>query len=148
MNESMNAKEVDNRDKKQPRTLLDATVFPSTDKTISVREDHRSCDRYEINEMIGYDKKENKPVYGESKQVINFVNAREDGTMNYGLQSEQLVHMLIDRTAKLDKQLPSKHSEKMLKGLNMFIEACKERVEERLEAGVMGTPQPLPKDQK
>ncbi len=149
MTESMNRKEEINRDQKQGRVLLDATVFPSEDKTISVREDARSCDRYEISEMIGFDKKTNRPVYGESKQVINFVNSRPDGTMNYGLQSEQLVHMLVHRTKRLNEILPSKHSDKMVKGLEMFLEACQERFDERMKEGVAGTNNQLPdKDKK
>ncbi len=61
-----------------------------------------------------------------------------------GLQSEQLVHMLVHRTKRLNEILPSKHSEKMVKGLEMFLEACQERFAERIEAGVAGENKSLP----
>ena len=42
-------------------------------------------------------------------------------------------------TAKdLPNRFPSSHNEKMISGLNTFIEACEERVQERIDRGVMG----------
>ncbi len=55
-----------------------------------------------------------------------------------GLQSEQLVLVLLDRAVKLNARFPSDHNTKMIAGLEMFLEACKERVEERMTRGVMG----------
>lgn len=55
-----------------------------------------------------------------------------------GVQSEQLVIILIDRHKKLNSRFPSPQNEKMLLGLQMFLDACKERVDERIKNGVMG----------
>lgn len=131
-------------DTETPFALLHETVFPSEDATIKFRDTPRGCDEYTINEMIGFDKEKNRPVYGNSTQTIRFVHSNVQQGMNYGLQSEQLVLMLIDRTRKLNKQLPSPHSAKMIAGLEVFMDACRERFEERIKAGVAGTPKPLP----
>ena len=58
--------------------------------------------------------------------------------MTPGLQSEQLVIALIDRTQKLNAQYPSEFNNKMIAGLQMFLEACKERVQDRISRDVMG----------
>ena len=58
--------------------------------------------------------------------------------MTAGLQSEQIVIALIDRTKKLNNVYPSLQNEKMIEGLQMFLDACQERVQERIERGVMG----------
>lgn len=144
MSESLNRKEEINRENKTGLQPVDAAVFPSQERSVFFRNTDRGCDEYFIHEMIGYDKTSDQPVYGQSRQQIKFVHGRGDGTMNYGLQSEQVVIMLIDRTKKLDKQIPSRHNAKMLQGLEMFLEACKERFDERMKAGVAGKSVPLP----
>ena len=55
-----------------------------------------------------------------------------------GVQSEQLAYVLLDRCIKLNNRFPSSHNEKMISGLYTFIEACEERVQERIDRGVMG----------
>lgn len=70
--------------------------------------------------------------------MIQFIQKLDDGTVIPGLQSEQLVLMLIDRHKKLNARFPSAQNEKMIQGLEMFLDASRERVEDRMNRGVMG----------
>jgi hypothetical protein len=117
---------------------LDATVFPSEAKTIAVKDDkeYGGAHQYEIVECKGFS--EGKHQYTISTQRISFVHKADDGSMTPGLQSEQLVLMLLDRTQKLNARFPSEQNEKMMAGLQMFLDACKERVQDRIDRGVMG----------
>jgi hypothetical protein len=130
--ENMKIKEVEST------ITLDGTVFPSDAKTIQVEKDadYGGAHRYEIRNCLGFNN--GVTEYVDSKQVVQFVQKNEDGSMIPGLQSEQLVLMLIDRHQKLNNRYPSVQNEKMLAGLQMFLDACKERVEERMNRGVMG----------
>lgn len=118
--------------------LLNAKVFPSTDKTIKVQDDpdYGGAHKYEINNCLGFE--DGETVYTKSTQTIQFVQKNVDGTVIAGLQSEQLVEALLDRTAKLNNKFPSDHNIKMMHGLEVFLEGCKERVQERIDRGVMG----------
>lgn len=118
---------------------LDYTVFPSTEKTIRVQEDadYGGAHRYLIQNSIGF--KDGKAEYvPESVQAIQFVQKNLDGSVIPGVQSEQLAYILLDRCQKLNARFPSEQNLKMIEGLNMFLEACKERVEDRISRGVMG----------
>lgn len=117
---------------------LNATVFPSDEKTISVEHDsiYGGAHKYEIQNCIGFN--DGKTQYVESTQQIQFVQKNDDGTMVPGLQSEQLVLVLWDRHKKLNTRFPSPQNKKMIEGLEMFLQACEERVEERMQRGVMG----------
>ena len=117
---------------------VDALVFPSEEKTIRVKmdADYNGAHQYTLKNCLGFN--EGKTQYDTTEQTIQFVQKNEDGSMIPGLQSEQLVLALIDRHQKLNARFPSAQNEKMLTGLQMFIDACKERVEERMNRGVMG----------
>lgn len=117
---------------------LDGTVFPSKEKTIQVINDatYGGAHCYIIRECLGF--KDGKTSYVDSKQVIQFIQKLDDGTVIPGLQSEQLVLMLIDRHKKLNARFPSAQNEKMIQGLEMFLDASRERVEDRMNRGVMG----------
>ena len=119
---------------------LDACVFPSEEQTISTviepEDPYGGAHRYVIRDCLGFKNGETK--YVDSFQVIQFVEKRDDGSTTTGLQSEQLVLALIDRHKKLNARFPSPHNEKMIRGLEMFLEASRERVEERMSRGVMG----------
>ena len=69
---------------------------------------------------------------------LTVIQKNDDGSIVPGVQSEQLVYVLLDRHEKLNARFPSAQNEKMIAGLRMFIEACEERVKERIERGVMG----------
>ena len=117
---------------------LDQTVFPSEEKTVSVMDDdiYGGAHNYTIKNCLGFN--DGKTQYEESEQTINFVKKTDDGKMIPGLQSEQLVIVLLDRAQKLNARFPSPQNEKMMAGLQMFLDACKERVQDRIDRGVMG----------
>ena len=119
---------------------LNFKVFPSEELTIKVDEQldlgYDGAHSYNIKNSLGFNN--GKAEYDESYQNINFVMKRDDGSMMPGLQSEQLVYILIDRTNKLNAKYPSEFNEEMLRGLNIYLDACKARVEDRLSRGVMG----------
>ena len=117
---------------------LDAAVFPSTEKTISVMDDENygGAHLYTIQNCKGFNKGQTE--YAKSFHDIQFVQKNDDGSIIPGLQSEQLVLVLLDRHKKLNDRFPGTQNEKMIVGLQMFLDACRERVEERMNRGVMG----------
>lgn len=120
--------------------ILNDKVYPSEETTIGVYEDndvYGGAHYYKIKDCLGFNngKTEYAPFdYG----FIQFIKKLDDGTIIPGVQSEQLVIILIDRHKKLNSRFPSPQNEKMLLGLQMFLDACKERVDERIKNGVMG----------
>lgn len=119
---------------------LDAVVYPSDIQTIAVQsanDIYGGAHRYIFKNCLGF-------VDGATKyedlngQVIQFVQKLDNGDIIPGLQSEQIVYALIDRQKKLNARFPSPQNDKALKGLEMFIEAQRERVEDRVNRGVMG----------
>ena len=76
--------------------------------------------------------------YVDKTVTLQFVHKNEDGTIIPGLQSEQLALILLDRVKKLNAKFPHPTNEKQVAGLQMFLDACKERVQERIDRGVMG----------
>lgn len=70
--------------------------------------------------------------------MLQFIQKADDGTVTPGLQSEQIVIALLDRQKKLNARFPSSHSDKAICGLEMFLDAQRERVQERISRGVMG----------
>jgi len=119
---------------------VESVVFPSTQKTIGVKDDaeYGGAHQYEIQNCKGHNPQTKKTEYVQSTQRIEFVRKGEDGSMTPGLQSEQIVLMLIDRHKKLNARFPSPQNEKAIEGLQMFVDACKERVEDRMNRDVMG----------
>lgn len=129
---------------------LDAAVFPSEENTICTifpeGDLYNGAHLYQIQKCLGFT--EGKTVYqhhtddkGEpvaNMLDIQFVQKNDDGSIVPGVQSEQLVLVLMDRTRKLNARFPSAQNEKMLAGLQMFLDACRERVEDRMNRGVMG----------
>lgn len=127
---------------------IEAKVFPSDENTISVAEDkdYGGAHLYKFRNCLGFKNGETQYDHNDGDemgprdphQYIQFVQKNEDGSMRPGLQSEQLVLALIDRQEKLNARFPSQFNEKALAGLNMFLEAQRERVEDRIRRGVMG----------
>lgn len=117
---------------------LDFTVFPSKEKTILVEDDpiYGGAHKYGLINSVGFNN--GKAEYVESFQTIQFVQKNDDGSMIPGVQSEQLVYVILDRTRKLNERFPSPYNEKMIRGLEMFLAACQERIEDRMNRGVMG----------
>lgn len=124
---------------KQTAQVITRTVFPSTEPTIFVFSEKGylgGCHRYVFNDSLGF--KDGKAEYDKHSQVLQFVQKDEDGNMIPGVQSEQLVIALIDRTQKLNARFPSEFNERMMVGLEMFLKACQDRVQDRIDRGVMG----------
>lgn len=117
---------------------LDYTVYPSNKKTIAVEDDqdYGGAHKYSLTNSTGFSNGEAQ--YVESTQSIQFVQKNLDGSMIPGLQSEQLAYVLLDRCIKLNNRFPSEQNKEMIRGLEIFIKACKDRVEERISRGVMG----------
>jgi hypothetical protein len=117
---------------------IDATVFPSEEKTIStdVDPEYGGAHYYQIQNCEGF--RDGETRYNDEFQSIQFVQKADNGDMIPGLQSEQLVLVLMDRAVKLNARFPSEQNAKMIAGLQMFLDACKERVQDRIARGVMG----------
>lgn len=117
---------------------IDAKVYPSEERTISVVDDaaYGGAHCYIIRECLGFN--EGKTQYTDTEQVIQFVQKNDDGSVIPGLQSEQIVKVLLDRHEKLNARFPSEQNSRMVAGLRMFLEACADRVKSRIERGVMG----------
>ena len=119
---------------------LERTVYPSGDRTILIdgtEDEYGGAHLYHASHCLGF--KDGKTVYDfEHQTTIQFVRKISDTEVIGGLQSEQLVLILLDRHEKLNAKYPSLQYDKMKRGLEMFLEACKERVNERLSRGVMG----------
>jgi len=120
------------------KKIVNCTVFPSTHESIFVETDdtYGGAHHYRAQKSLGFN--EGEAQYDPSFQSIDFVKKLDDGTLEPGLQSEQLALILLDRAEKLNKRFPSEQNEKMIAGLKMFIEACTERVQDRIDRGVMG----------
>jgi hypothetical protein len=117
---------------------LDVKVFPSEEQSIFVEDDdiYGGAHNYSAKMSLGFYNGIVK--YTENQITIPFIKKLEDGTMIEGLQSEQLAYILLDRVNKLNARFPSDQNIKMIEGLKMFLDACKERIEDRIARGVMG----------
>lgn len=118
---------------------LSYLVYPSDVKTISVDVDdtYGGAHNYYVNACLGFNNGETQYLRDDIIE-IPFIKKLDDGTIIPGVQSEQLAYILLDRAIKLNNRFPSKQNEKMIKGISMFLEACKERIDDRLVRGVMG----------
>lgn len=119
--------------------ILESRVYPSAYPTVGVAHDndqYGGAHHYVFENCKGFENGETQ--YGGGVQSLQFVHKDDNGTITAGLQSEQLVIALIDRTEKLNKRFPSPQNEKMILGLKMFLEAAKERIDDRINRGVMG----------
>lgn len=113
-------------------------MFPSDQMTIQVEldEDYGGAHKYIFINSLGFS--DGLARYAPSEQTIQFVQKNSDGTIIPGVQSEQLAIALLDRTKKLNERFPSDYNEQMMRGLKMFLEACKDRIIDRINRDVMG----------
>lgn len=121
--------------------LLDATVYPSTEKTIRVDDkldgpDYGGAHCYNFQNCLGF--ADGQTLYENSYQEVNFVMKREDGTVQPGLQSEQLLLALIDRHKKLNEKFPSREGSLAITKMEEALHWLQARVKERMDRGVMG----------
>lgn len=128
--------------------MLDFKVFPSEDKTLFVDEDpiYGGAHLYGVRNSLGFEN--GQAIYDQSYSEVRFVEKKDNGVTIPGIQSEQLAYILLDRCKKLNARFPSTHNEKMILGLNTFLEACQERIEERINAGVMGQLKNIPNEKE
>lgn len=78
------------------------------------------------------------PKYVDATDTIQFVHKHEDGTVTPGWQSEQLALILLDRVKKLNEKFPCEQNAKQVTALEAYLDACKERIDDRLNRNVMG----------
>lgn len=125
---------------KKFQVLSDLVVFNSIEPTIEVNpnDGYEGAHRYRAKMCVGFNATENAPEYTDKQDTIQFVQKNEDGTVIPGWQSEQLALILLDRVKKLNARFPSEYNEIQIKGLEMYLDACKARVAERINRGVMG----------
>lgn len=118
---------------------LEYIVFPSEIQTIKVEDDdiYGGAHYYAVNPCLGFNNGETEYVMDE-EIIIPFIKKDDDGIIIAGLQSEQLAYILLDRAKKLNARFPSAFNQKMIEGLEMFLEACENRVRDRIERNVMG----------
>lgn len=119
---------------------LEQTVYPSDERTILVddhEDDYGGAHRYIAVNCLGFHDGKTKYDFN-STQVLQFVKKDPSGHVTPGLQSEQLALIMLDRLEKMNARYPSAQNEKQMRGLQMFLEGCKERVDERIQRGVMG----------
>ena len=116
---------------------LDYKVFPSEARTLYVKEDkdYGGAHHYTIQNSVGFN--DGKAQYHPSFQTIQFVQKDMD-SITPGLQSEQLAQVLMDRCIKLNRKFPSEYNDKMIEGLQIFLQACEDRIQDRIDRGVMG----------
>lgn len=125
---------------KKFETVENLIVFPSKEATIEVvpTDGYNGAHRYRAKMCVGFNNKKNTAEYVDKTDTIQFVQKNEDGTVIPGWQSEQLALILLDRVMKLNEKYPSPQNEKQIQGLQMYIDACRERIEDRMNRGVMG----------
>ena len=120
---------------------LKETVYPSTEESIAVKVDsngNEGCHSYELTHSLGFENGATR--YDDSyyqSTILKFCERVEDKT-NPGIQDEQLILVMIDRTKKLNERFPSEFNQMKLQGLEMALEACRLRIDDRIERGVMG----------
>ena len=113
-------------------------VYPTDQITVRVMpdKDYNGAHLYEFDNCVGFN--DGQTQYDGGTQQIQFVHKADDGTITPGLQSEQLVIALIDRHKKLNNRFPSPQNVDMIMALEGFLEACKERIDDRIKRDVMG----------
>lgn len=124
--------------KKQFETLETLTVFPSTEPTIEVipTDGYNGAHRYRAKLSLGF--KDGKALYSDKTDTIQFAHKVDEDIFIPGWQDEQLLLIMLDRAEKLNAKYPSEFNDKKIEGLKMALEACKERIEDRINRGVMG----------
>lgn len=129
--------EIEIRD---PFTVVQGKVFPSQENTIFVKTDkeYGGAHVYCFKGCLGFDKEKKTHNYVDSECYMQFVEKNDKGQVNVGVQSEQILYALIDRTKKLDSRFPDERNKKAIEGMQMAIDAFEERVSERIEREVMG----------
>ena len=124
----------------QPFRYLDGTVFPSEERTIAVlmNDTYGGAHRYYFTNCLGH--QDGKTTYTPGQgQTLQFVEKPADGSpVIPGVQSEQLIIALIDRTTRLNEKFPSSYNDLMISSLKAALVASEARVRDRMDRNVMG----------
>lgn len=117
---------------------LNCSVYPSEEKTISVDKDdtYGGAHYYSARNCMGFNN--GKTEYVDSVQYVGFIKKLDDGTILPGLQSEQLLLILIDRHKKLNERFPSREGALAITKMEEALHWLEARVKERVNRGVMG----------
>ena len=119
--------------------LEGVSVYPSNVETIEfMNDDFNGAHRYRIKLSRGYNQTKKRVDYSDKKLVIQFIQKNADGSVIPGLQDEQMILVMMDRLKKLDAKFHSDTVTKKMKALQDYLDACKERIDERLGRGVYG----------
>ena len=117
--------------------LEGVSVYPSNVETIEfMNDDFNGAHRYRIKLSRGYNQTKKRVDYSDKKTVIQFIQKNADGSVIPGLQDEQLILVMMDRLKKLDAKFHSDTVTKKMKALQDYLDACKERFDERREKGI------------
>ncbi len=119
---------------------LPLKVYPSKFESISVEDDEKysGAHKYEAVNCLGFDQEAKTAKYDTTSQTIQFVEKKEDGTIIPGLQSEQLLLILIDRHQKLDTVYPDPENRKFIEALKNALGHQESRTHNRMASGKMG----------
>ena len=115
-------------------------IFPS--KEISVHGASESdyndeaAHSFRVKNCVGFNNGQTE--YVDSHQDIQFVKKLEDGTVIPGMQSEQLLRILIARTQALNNKFPDRRNSIAITHMEEALLQFQERVSERIDRGVMG----------
>jgi len=113
-------------------------VYPSDEASVWVdtedRYDGAHC--YTLRNYLAF--QQGKPVYTDTYSELVFAYKNADGEPEEGWLSEQLLLVLLDRHRKLERAFPHPTYHKLRAGLEMALEAQRERVDDRVRRGVMG----------
>lgn len=123
-----------------PFRYLDGVVYPSEERTIAVLHDdtYGGAHKYYMTNCLGHNNGKTEYTPGEG-QAINFVMKPADGgPVVPGIQSEQLIILLIDRIEHLNAAFPCEENVEIIACLQGALNASKKRVENRIARDVMG----------
>lgn len=118
---------------------LEHTVYPSTHRSIAVANDndiYGGAHHYILENSTGFAAGETQ--YGGGTQSLQFVHKSDDGTITPGVLDQQVVIILLDRVGKLNARFPCEENDRMIEGLEQYLAASQQRVQNRINRGVMG----------
>ena len=117
--------------KKKYETQENLLVYPSTMPTIEsdTTDGYGGITIYRVNFCDGF---KGSHVYTNKDIVIPFVHKNERGKVVSGLQPEQLILICLDRTKKMNEIQPSSENERMIEGLEMYLEAYQDKIDNRI----------------
>lgn len=115
-------------------------VYPSEEETIfsiaQENDEYGGAHIYMFRNNLGFS--DGKSNYAPSVSTIRFVEKKQNGEIIPGIQSEQLVIALIDRIKKLNAKFPCDENDEQVACLEGYLAACKKRIDNRINRGVMG----------